>query len=968
MKHISQILLNCVSAMLLICGACGSDNSTYPGKDSYDYSSQQYSARSVKRAQLQRAPLTTCAQKGGITSGPADAACLSMDSVADSSQLITDDVGRIHYIVDLLAGSDAHYPQGAAADDRFPAYQRSAAKNLVYDMERQYGVRATTMTSWVGLSFSAFLSPQQLRSLENDPRVERISADQYLSLSTDAGSLWADSTSGGEIRPWGKAAVNATAATLKGNIVVYVIDSGVGFHEDLNVIQRISPMNPGDTTPGHLVGCYAHSTHVAGIIGAKVNGRGIQGVDPNVGIISVTALNPASYDSANDCLNAGPTANFIGLAMDWVKSDITKRGEVGIVNISINTVVGPNNYAVGGTLGAKMKQLATPSGDYPGGFIVQSAGNQYEDACLHAYDDPSADDGIMVIGAVNDHAQPITPLSDFPGSRNTNALSEAGSNYGKCVAAWAPGHQVLSTFAAKPQKASVTYATYSYLTGTSMAAPHVAGLAAYLAETEGLATSVDIEQRVRALLYSLGSKDKTGLTLSLPSKNPPTGGTPHSTPYAEIVVSTRWFAPKFAPPAQIPSELFAVANGTTVLYSDADPFTMSLDSLGASAGCDVSRAPVAGGSPVTSLGVGQAQYYWPSQSWPVGSWKITSTACPSASALVTVRPAPKVHWWINGVEKTGAMVALPVPTKSVLKYTSENTAACELTVREQRTGPIRSVPNGPIMANVALETALGRYNYTVTCKDMYGFNRSATLDIDILSMPTSGSWWNPSRSGNGWNLSHTPDDGQLVVTWFTYQSTGSATWYNAVLSPMFGVESFSGLLTSSQWSSGSPKTTVRGTVTLSSHSPTAADFYWELDGRSGNESIQYLATGSIGSAPNLTGQWFPPGESGWGQVLDIQGAIGIGYVVLYDSIGQPTWVYGTGTWNGSSFPIGLYQVVGTNLCPGCIGSPSTSHTTIGSMAVTNINPSRTRAAVSVSLASPLSGWNRTSLGIARLTN
>ncbi len=544
--------------------------------------------------------------------------------------------GRTDYIVELDPAAPVEYPKRLIRSTHFAAYHKPEVVNVVEDLEMAYGFEAHAMTSWSSTTFTALLNDRQLDDLARDTRVARITPNRKLVFSfnnlSDDGAVWNDQVVGSEVKSWGKMAVNQSSTASSGAALVYVLDAGVGQHQDLNVVEWVnakSGFKCGTRTGAgvaactaaqmqNVVGCYTHSTAVAGVIGAKANGSGTQGIDPGVKIISVAA-SEAAADTTSMCLPASPSISTLKSGIDWVTSDIATYNAAGltsVVNISLNWSPsdGPN------MLEQDMHTLASSS---PGAIIVQSAGNQYQSACSHAYAGfgaspwtaASPSDGIMVVGAFNTHGQAVVPLTYFV--TKTGAFGfwkqaaqfgfDVGSNYGACVDSWAPGDGIYMPMAnpdtAANQNGTTVYSTYGFGSGTSFAAPHVAGLAAVLIEGSALRTPAAVESALRGASYTLGALDTANVAMKWATRNPLPTNSP-STPYGEIylggyhntVVNGRprtAFSESvdgFIPGDYVQSHVGIVAN---------QAFTVSFNSRGSAPyGCTVDRAQLPGEIPI----------------------------------------------------------------------------------------------------------------------------------------------------------------------------------------------------------------------------------------------------------------------------------------------------------------------------------------------------------------------------------
>ncbi len=421
---------------------------------------------------------------------------------------INDEQGRVSVIIDFADDAHLKYsanmpilPRGKNDKDATPLvyFHNPKTEALVADFERSYGFTRTGMTSWVGNSATASLTPEQINRLRQDVRIKQIFDD-----SADSLSSWDDSpsppVSGTETNTWGHQAVNGQVRTVNNNRKIYIIDSGVAAHLDLpsvssriNVASGAAECNVYDPNTYPVVGCYAHSTHVAGIIGAQANnGIGTIGVYAGANMVSLSVLKRTGSDM---CANSNGTVgdddsvyrSRVGYALDYVFWDTLYNNVpqlVNIVSISINSA----GFSIDGSTPqsnwAKVRKIVTPDMVFvgcgiqpectleeqyqcnPGAFVAQSAGNNNVDkTCTqqifpkrhylpYYITDPEAgaviadaSDGIMVVGAINKLENRPTPTFS-PSNPLGLTGTDPGSNYGSCVDIWAPGDQIYSTWGA----------------------------------------------------------------------------------------------------------------------------------------------------------------------------------------------------------------------------------------------------------------------------------------------------------------------------------------------------------------------------------------------------------------------------------------------------------------------------------------------------------------------------------------
>jgi subtilisin family serine protease len=242
------------------------------------------------------------------------------------------------------------------------------------------------------------------------------------------------------------------------NVVISVIDSGMDYtHPDLTAQVWTAANSYSVTdTQGAVVNCpsgshgfdavngtctpmddLGHGTHVSGIIGASTNNNvGIAGISWNLQILPCKFL---------DAQGSGTTADAI-TCLDFVNS---------LKDSGLNIVATNNSW--GGPAFSQALQDAISANQQSGILFVAAAGNSFED-----------NDLTPTYPA--DYALPnIISVASSTATDQFSSFSNVGR---RTTYITAPGEQILST---TPNN------TYAVLSGTSMAAPHVTGVAALLA-------------------------------------------------------------------------------------------------------------------------------------------------------------------------------------------------------------------------------------------------------------------------------------------------------------------------------------------------------------------------------------------------------------------------------------------------------------------------------------------------------
>ena len=318
---------------------------------------------------------------------------------------------------------------------------------------RRHGADLAHTYSHALKGYSARIPSNRVDSIRSDPRVAYVEADRV--MKANAQSI-----------PWGISKVGATvSSTLAGNgsgavgnVNVYVIDTGVYAHPDLNLVRHVNYAGGKNTD------CHGHGTHVAGTIAAKDNSSYVVGAVPGAPLTGVKVLG---------CNGSGWTSNIIK-GIDWVTTNAQKPAVA--------------NMSLGGGVSQALDTAVVGSAA-SGVLYALAAGNAGANACNSspARAGAGTDNGIVTVAA--------TDSSDKEAS---------WSNYGSCVDIWAPGVSILST-----RKGGGT----TTMSGTSMASPHVAGGGALYLSSHTADAPSTVEAALKLGAQAPGSLSKDGRSI-----------------------------------------------------------------------------------------------------------------------------------------------------------------------------------------------------------------------------------------------------------------------------------------------------------------------------------------------------------------------------------------------------------------------------------------------------------------------
>ena len=186
----------------------------------------------------------------------------------------------------------------------------------------------------------------------------------------------------------------------------------------------------------------------------------------------------------------------------------------------------------------------------------------------------------------------------------------------------------------------------------------------------------------------------------------------------------------------------------------------------------------------------------------------------------------------------------------------------------------------------------------------------AAATVAERSAFAQGHWWNPARSGSGFEIFSAA--GQVAVVWYTFDANGKSVWYTAQGdASSLGAQAWP--LMQHRWSgTGISASSAVGTLKLEIVHPESINATWELNGTRGTWAIEPLVFSGIVNEVDHSGSWFDPRNSGWGLTVAEQGDVLGGAIFTYDVSGAPTWLSG---YQRASRTVEYFSCTGA--CPSC---------------------------------------------------
>lgn len=281
-------------------------------------------------------------------------------------------------------------------------------------------------------AIAAQVPENEIEEMKKNPRIAYIEDDRIFEATDEYTSSWGVQHIGSQIVH--DQGINGTG------VKIAVLDTGIDYnHEDLNDNYKggydfvFSDEDPFDDSYN------SHGTHVAGTISAKNNSIGVVGVAPNASLYAVKVLDGSGFG----------LASWVIAGIEWAINN-----DMDIITMSLGSSENDQDLV--------SLRTACDNAYNAGVLLVASAGNTY--GGLTTY--PAKYDSVIAVTATdqNDLKAPFSPVDPQ-------------------IELAAPGVNIMSTTGSMNNIISCR-SSYCQLSGTSMAAPHVAGVAALILSSD----------------------------------------------------------------------------------------------------------------------------------------------------------------------------------------------------------------------------------------------------------------------------------------------------------------------------------------------------------------------------------------------------------------------------------------------------------------------------------------------------